>query len=197
MGDAGPYAGMLRRRWLKKNGPKIVYTAFYLVREALWRAALCCVIVPSALVGAMVISLWLCAVGFGTLSTQTLLQDYFYAAADDLTRGAPAGFVMERTCAEWKPLPIEVVPQVHKYRPLSECQTVTVTAVPVAKNAAQTAAQIKQSYWMLVGLSTFFVFFDVIAYLLSTLGWQVRWRVRRWIVHAKYVLGGRNGIPPL
>jgi hypothetical protein len=187
MGDAGPYAGMMRRRWWKENGPRLGWTAFDVVRVTLWRGALCFVIMPAV----MVATLWALAVGFGVTSTQETVQE-FYTFADAAIRPAPPGFVQVQTCAEPAPVPTSLPPPSNKYGSLG-CNRYTTTDVPVAERVAQTTDEIMLFYWVMVGLSAFWVFGTFIARRFD----DGIWNVRRWIARARYVLGGRDGIPPL
>jgi hypothetical protein len=69
--------------------------------------------------------------------------------------------------------------------------------VPVAQVVAETTASLKTFYWVLVAVSTFFVFARALAQGTVDLFFYISYVAHILIARAKYVLGGRNGIPPL
>lgn len=172
-----------------------VLAALDLVRVSLWRAALCLVIGPAVIAA----TLWTLAVLFGATSTHQAVQD-LYTYADTSFRAAPAGMVRVQTCDD----PDSAPTLRNQYGDILGCQHPRMINVPASRVVADQIADLERLYWMLAGLSAFFV---LAFYIRQRLDDIVEWfddlidsvtrPIRRRIRHAKWVRDGSDGIPPL
>jgi hypothetical protein len=133
------------------NGSGRVRAAFNWVQVMLWRALLCLVVVPAA----MVASIWMLAVAFGATSTQATVKD-LYDYADTSIRAAPAGMIRVESCDD--PTPANA-PPLGRYGYRLGCQHLRMIDVPASQVMADQVSDFESLYWVLVGISTLYVLF--------------------------------------
>lgn len=190
MGDAGPYAGMVRREWFRENGPKVVGVAWRGLRAVLRRALLVFVILPSLVAGSVLAGSM--AVGF--TSTPAIVQG-FYDYADTSIRAAPTGMVRMQTCDDPAPPPdVLAPPRSNKYGGMVGCRQTRTIDVPASQVMTDHVAQINFFYWVLVGVSVLCLFLTFVTGRYGDIVWVVSSPigVRGWIIRVRWLLDERR-----
>lgn len=122
--------------------------------KAVWGALMCLVMGPAALV----VSIWLLTVAFGVTSTQGLVKD-LYTYADTSFRAAPTGMIRVQTCDDVLPAaPPSAPPLRDRYGDLPGCKHPRMINAPAAEVVADQTERLESLYWVLVGISTLYMF---------------------------------------